>query len=412
MRKEKIIEMEKEYMMHTYARLPLILKKGKGMYVWDTDGKKYLDMVAGIAVLSLGHSHQEIVSAISEQVSAIVHTSNLYYTEPQVVLAKILSDISLGGKVFFANSGAEANEAAFKIARKYARKMLGSEEARRKEKPSYVVISAMNSFHGRTLATLAATGQPEKQKMFEPMPAGFKTVAFNDAGALESAIDKETCAVILEAIQGEGGVIPADKEYLRNVRALCDRNDLLFILDEVQTGVARTGSYFAFESYGIKPDMITLAKGLGGGFPIGAVVASKKVSDILVPGDHGTTFGGSPIVCRAALAVLRTIEKEDLLENARIQGSYLMDRLFELEQRHTIIKKIRGLGLMIGIVLGEDVAGELLKTCMGQGAIINKTSENVIRLLPPLIIGKDHVDEFVDIFDRSLTMIQRNKGKV
>lgn len=395
-----VIELEKKYMMNTYARLPLVLERGEGMYVWDANGKRYLDMVAGIAVLSLGHSHPAFVSAVYEQASTLVHTSNLYYTAPQTILAERLISMSFPGKVFFANSGAEANEAAFKLARKSGRQKKGK---RRKEEAPFVVISAYNSFHGRTLATLAATGQPEKQKMFEPMPEGFVSVEYNDTKALQDAVDERTCAVILEPIQGEGGVIVAEPGYLKAVRELCDREGLVFILDEVQTGIGRTGQEFAYKPYNVSPDVMTLAKGLGGGFPIGAMVVSEKLADTFAPGDHGTTFGGSPLACGAAIAVLTTIEEEGLVENARKQGEYLIERLSDINRKHDIISEIRGRGLMIGIKLKRQNAAAILADCLDSGVIINKTSDDVIRLLPPLIIKREQIDEFASIFESSIT---------
>jgi len=390
MTKEQIIEEEKNFMIPVYKRIPVCLIKGAGIKVWDIHGKEYLDFF-GQGVNSIGHCHPKLVKAIEEQAKKLIHFSNLYYTLPQVELAKKLSQISFGGKVFFANSGAEANEAAFKLARIYGQ-------------GKYEIITMTNSFHGRTLATLSATGQEKIHKGFEPLVEGFKYVLFNDLEQIEQAITKSTCAVMVEPIQGEGGINVATQEYLKGLRALCDEQKILLILDEVQTGIGRTGKMFGYEHYGIIPDIITLAKWLGNGLPIGAMIAKPELADLLTPGTHASTFGGNPLACAATLAVINVIIEENLVENARETGNYLINRLGELKNKYRFIKDVRGKGLMVGMEL-EFPGNSIVDACLSRGLIINCTVENVLRFLPPLITTNKDVDMAIEILDNFLEKV-------
>ena len=385
---EEIIELDKKYVMNTYARLPVVFTEGKGMILRDAAGKEYLDFVGGIAVASLGHAPESVAEALCEQANTLIMTSNLFYTEQQARLAEKLIGLTFPGKVFFANSGAEANEAAFKIARKCAG-LRGVKEP--------VIVSAERSFHGRTLATLAATGQPVKQQPFKPIPQGFVQVPYNDVKALNETVGEDTAAVILELVQGEGGVYVADHDYALAAREVCNRTGALLIIDEVQTGFGRTGTMFAYEQYGIKPDIMTIAKGLGGGVPIGATIAAGKIADVLEPGEHGTTFGGSPLVCRAALAVIDTIQKEGLVGNSAGMGIYLMENISLIAAATGKIKNWRGLGLMIAADLNAPLAGDVVMGCLKRGLIINKTSDMTLRFLPPLIVLPEQIDLMAEV---------------
>ncbi|MHB0913613.1 MAG: acetylornithine transaminase [Armatimonadota bacterium] len=378
--------MDSDYVMHTYARQPIVLVRGDGMKVWDADGKEYLDFLAGIAVNGLGHAHPVLVSAISEQAARLMHVCNLYYVPEQPALAKRLVELSGLGKVFFANSGAEANEAAIKLARKWAQ-------------GRYEIITAQGSFHGRTFGAVTATAQPKYHQGFEPMLPGFTYVPYNDLSALADAVTERTCAVMLEPIQGESGVKPASLEYLQGVRRLCDERNLLLILDEVQTGLGRTGLWFGHQHYGVKPDIMTLAKTLGGGFPIGACLATKSVAEAFVPGNHASTFGGNPLACAAALATLTVMEQDRLVENAAEVGGYFMDRLRSL---HEEITEVRGKGLMIGIELSGGNAPSVAARCLSMGLIVNTIGEKVIRFLPPLIAKKEHVDIALGVLEEAV----------
>ncbi len=385
--KNQIISLEEKYHMQIYSRLPVVMVKGNGQYLYDDKGQKYLDFLSGLGVTSLGHCHPTVVQAAQEQLGQLVHTSNLFYTQPLAKLAKKIVDLSVGeGQVFFANSGAEANEAAIKLVRRWAKS---------KGKVEPEIITAQNSFHGRTLKTLAATAQPEKQKPFEPLPPGFKHVAFNDFAALEKAIDNKTAAIMLEVIQGEGGVYHADKDYLQKVAKLCHEENILFILDEVQTGLCRTGKFFAYQHYGIEPDILTLAKALGNGLPIGACVAKAEIAAAFQKGDHGSTFGGGPVVCAAALAVLDVMEKEDLAKKADDTGRYLTSLIKEQLAEH--ITEIRGMGLMIGIELKKPIAKEVALGALGKRLIVNAIGDKTVRLLPPLIISKEDCNYAIGI---------------
>lgn len=387
---KKMIEESSQFIMNTYNRQPVVLRKGRGMKVWSTEGKEYLDFVSGIAVNILGHCHPNIVIAIQKQAQRLVHVSNLYHSEPQIKLAKLLVENSFADKVFFCNSGAEANEAAIKLARKYAKEHLGNNK--------FEITTALNSFHGRTLATVTATGQEKFQKGFDPLVPGFKHVAFNNINALESAISDNTCAVMLEPIQGEGGVrIPAN-DYLKKVREICDKNKLLLILDEIQTGMGRTGKFFAYEHFNIKPDIATLAKGLANGMPIGAMLATDKIASAFTPGSHASTFGGNPLACTAAVATIETILEDGfLLDSCKRMGGYLIDRLKELKSEFSdLITDVRGLGLLVGAELAKEGA-PVVKSCLEKGLLVNCAAENVLRFIPPLIVQEKDIDTMIDI---------------
>lgn len=390
---ENLIRLNDNYHMNTYARLPVTFVKGKGTRLWDDTGKEYIDFLSGIGVANAGHCHPAVVEAIKNQVESLMHVSNLYYTQPQLELAKKLVEISFGDKCFFSNSGAEANEAAIKLARRYA-KAKGKDNA-------YEIITALRSFHGRTMKTLAATGQPDKQKPFEPMPPGFKHVPLNDIDALENEINEKTCAVMLEPIQGEGGVYPCDEAYLKQVRALCDKHGILLILDEVQTGMGRTGHMFAYEGYGITPDVMTLAKGLGSGLPIGVLIASDKAS-VFNPGEHGSTFGGGPVACAGALATIKVIEQEGLVENSREVGAYFAQKLEDLKTNTGKINEVRGRGLMLAIELAKDNAKNIVLALLKEGIVANNIGGNILRFLPPLCITEEDIDIAVSILARLL----------
>lgn len=394
MQTKEVISLDQQYYMKTFARFPIALSHGKGMKVWDLEGKEYLDFLGGIAVNVLGHGHPGLVEAISKQAAKLLHISNLFYSEPQARLAEKLVGLFGGGaRVFMANSGAEANEGAIKLARKYAKEM-GSGK--------YEIITTWHSFHGRTLATLTATGQPKYQAGYGPLPGGFKYATYNELVAVEGLITDETCAIMVEPIQGESGVHVGTEQYLRGLRQLCDKHDMLLIFDEIQTGIGRTGKMFAFEHYGIKPDIMTLAKGLGGGVPTGAFIAQDHVANAFKPGDHGTTFGGNPLVCAAALATLEAIEQEGLLENARKTGDYFREQLQELQKKHACITEVRGTGLILGLQLSCP-GRPLVEAAMKQGAIINCAGGgDVLRFVPPLIVSKEDVDALIRILDKVL----------
>ncbi|MBP3400384.1 MAG: acetylornithine transaminase [Selenomonadales bacterium] len=393
MNKQDVFAIDKAHYMPVFARYPMVISHGEGAYVTDTDGNRYLDFFAGIAVNALGHAHPNLVKAVAEQAAKVIHCSNLYYTEVQAQLIEKLAALSGLDKVFLANSGAEANEGALKLARKYGKTIADDK---------YEIITANHCFHGRTLMTLTATAQPKYQAGYEPLPQGFTYIDYNDIAALENAISDKTCAVVLEPIQGEGGVnVPAD-DYLQKVRALCDKYGALLIFDEVQTGIGRTGKMFAYEHFGIKPDIVTLAKGLAGGVPIGAFLATDKVASAFHPGDHGSTFGGNPLACAASKAVLDTILEDDLLDNVNEVGAYLMDAIRALGEKYpTIIRSVRGKGFMVGIELTRE-GREIVQACLDAKLIINCTAGNVLRLVPSLTIGKQQVDEMITILDAVL----------
>ncbi len=389
---KKIIENSKRYLMNTYNRYPIVLRKGRGMKVWDSDGKEYLDFLGGIAVNCLGHCHPRVVIAIQKQAQRLLHVSNLYHIEQQTKLAKLLVELSFADKAFFCNSGAEAVEGAIKLARKYAKDHFSSRK--------FDIITAYSSFHGRTLGALSATGQERLQKGFEPLVPGFQHVPFNDIQALKKAVTNNTCAVLLEPIQGEGGVRIPSEDYLKQVRQICDENKILLILDEVQTGMVRTGEVFAYEHFGTKPDIMTLAKGLGGGVAIGAVLAKENVAASFTHGSHASTFGGNPLACSAALATIDTLLEDGfLIDNCRRNGKYFMNKLEKLKNDfHSDIIEVRGMGLLIGLELTKT-GGPIVESCAKRGILINSISGNVLRFAPPLIVTEKEIDILVDVLE-------------
>lgn len=386
----KVIGLYDDYVMGNYTRKDRVIVKAQGSWVQTADKKVYLDFFPGWAVSGIGHCHRRVVRAIRDQARKLLHVSNNYYHELQARLAERISLNSFGGKVFFCNSGAEANEAAFKLARAYG------------NPKRYEVITMQNSFHGRTLACTAATGQIKAQKGFAPLPEGFKSVTFNDKRALEQAISDKTAAIMLELIQGEGGINTADASYVRFVRDLCFENNILFIIDEVQTGMGRTGKMFCYQYFGIEPDIMTLAKSLGGGMPIGAMVVQKKISGTLGPGMHASTFGGSPIVCAASLAVFDAIEKENLIDNVIKMGSYLNNKLVELKKRNPIIKQIKGRGLMLGLEMIVN-ANKAYEYCLEEGLLINCTQGNILRIMPALNVTQREIDKAMEILEKTIS---------
>ncbi len=398
---KEIKELDEKYYFNTFgSRLPVAFEYGEGCTLYDNQGQKYMDFVAGIAVNTLGYNHPALKEAIAKQVEKLLHCSNLFYIESQAQLAKTLVENSCGDKVFLCNSGAEANEGAIKLARKYFYS---------KNLYKYEIITTLNSFHGRTMATLAATGQEKYQKPFEPMPTGFVHVPFNDIEAVEKAVSYKTCAVMVEPIQGEGGVIPATAQYMKALRKLCDDKGILLIFDEVQTGIGRTGKLFGYEHYDVEPDIFTLAKGLGGGVPIGAVVAKDFVASAMEPGDHGSTFGGNPLACSAALAVLSTVLKEGFLENVKAVGEYFTSKLLELKEKFPFIREVRGKGLMLGMELENTISGKkVVLDMLHKGFIINCTGNNTLRFVPPLIIEKEDIDALVENLKNSLVKESSN----
>ena len=393
MTEQQIFERDNQNYLPVFNRYKIVLERGEGAYLYDINGKRYLDFLAGIAVNVLGHNYTPLVDAISNQAAKVIHVSNLYYTKPQADAAAKLVKLSGLNRAFFANSGAEANEGAIKIARKFAKKISADKTQ---------IITAWDSFHGRTLATLTATGQPKYHKGFEPLPADFDYVHYNDADELAEKISDRTCAVMLETIQGEGGVYPPKGDYLKQVRELCDKYGALLILDEIQAGIGRSGKFFAYERYGIKPDIVTLAKGLAGGVPIGAFICTEEVAQAFHAGDHGTTFGGNPLACAAANVVLDTVPDEKFLAHVAEVGKYFKTRLIELQKKYPAqISEIRGEGLILGAQLDKPkISGvEIVNECMKRGAIINCTVGTVLRFIPPLIITNAQVGEVINILD-------------
>ena len=392
MKTNEVQKLYSQYLLPTYRQMPVCLVKGKGSKVWDLAGKEYLDFFPGWAVSGLGHCHPMVVSAIKEQAQKMLHISNNFLNLKQAQLAAEIVKSSFPGKVFFCNSGAEAVEAAIKFARKF-----GSSTGR------YEIISMRDSFHGRTLAAITATGQPKYQQGYEPLPVGFSYARLNDFDELEARLTPKTVAVILELIQGEGGVNVADETYIKNLRKLCDERNMLLIVDEVQTGMGRTGKMFAFQHYGIQPDLMTLAKSLGSGVPIGALVVNDKVAgNIFTPGSHASTYGGNPLVCAAALAVFKAIRKEKLLQNTEAMGRYLRDKLNGLKQKYSFIKEVRGKSLMLGVELDRPGASVVDKA-RELGLLINCTQDKVLRIMPALTVTKRMIDRAVAILDRALS---------
>lgn len=382
---KEYIEEAESALLHTYNRYQIVLEKGEGVYLYDTDGKQYLDFAAGIAVFAFGYHNEEYNNALKEQIDKIIHTSNLYYNVPAVSAAKRLAKIAGMDRVFFTNSGTEAIEGAIKTARKYAYLKDG--------KHDHEIIAMQHSFHGRSMGALAVTGNEKYQEAFKPLIGGVKFAQYNDLESVKALVNEKTCAIIMEPVQGEGGIFPATKEFIQGIRALCDEKDILLIFDEVQCGMGRTGKMFACEHYDVKPDVMTVAKALGCGFPVGAFLTNEKAA-VLVPGDHGTTYGGNPLAAAAVNKVLDLFEKEDILAHVREVGEYLEQQLEVLTQKYAFVTAHRGKGLMQGMELTIPV-GEVIVKAMEQGLITISAGSNVLRMVPPLIITKEHVDEMV-----------------
>lgn len=389
---EAIIQLTDQHVFHNYGRYPIVLVKGKGMHVWDKAGNKYLDFLAGVAVNNLGHCHPKVVTAIRKQAGQLMHVSNWFHIEPQSLLAQKLTQRSFAGKIFFCNSGTEANEGAIKLARRYFYD--------RGEKARYEIITMQQAFHGRTLGSMAATPQDKIQKGFGPLLPGFKYVPFDDVAAVKRAITSKTCAVMVEPIQGETGVNIPHKRYLKELRALCTRKKILLILDEVQTGFGRTGTLFAYENFGIKPDIMTLAKGLGCGFPIGALAATDKVARSFGPGTHGSTFGGNPLACSAALAAFQVLSQKSFLRQVQKTGQYFLSQLQELSRKCPAVDKVRGMGLILAMDLVEASAPEVARECLQLGFLVNATGPGTLRFIPPLIVTRKDIDKLTRTLER------------
>jgi len=394
-------ELECKYYMQTIVRVPVTLVKGKGARVWDDKGREYLDFVCGLAVNCLGHCHPVVANAVAEQARTLMQTSNWYYTIPQIRLAELLVKNSCLDRVFICNSGLEANEGAVKLARRYGHLKLNG---------AYEVITTMDSFHGRSLAMTAASGQPKMQEPYIPLPAGFVNVANNNIEAIKSATTDKTCAVMLEPVQGEGGVNVPDDDYLKKVREWCDQKGILLILDEVQTGIGRLGTLFGYELYGVEPDILTLAKGLGGGIPIGALLAKER-SAVFAVGDHNSTFGGNPVTSAAAYATLKYIIDNDFPTKVKKVGQYLMEGLRGLKKKYPFITDVRGRGLLVAVEFNSDMGQSVLMACLEKGLLVNRVKPNAIRLIPPLTIGNKEVDKALDILDRALSSVAKEVVK-
>lgn len=395
MKLQEIIQMDRKYFMNTFGdRTPVCFDYGKGINLWDKEGKKYFDFFSGIAVSAVGHSHPQLVNAIKQQAEKFIHCSNLYYVESQAKLAKLLVENSCADKVFFSNSGAEANEGAIKLARIYFKK--------KKMPKKFEIITLENSFHGRTLATIAATGQDKYQKPYSPLTPSFLKVPINDMEALEKSLSPSTCAIMIEPIQGEGGINVTAVQYMHDVRKLCDEKGILLIFDEIQCGLGRTGELFGYQHYNIEPDIFSLAKALGGGFPIGALCAKDFVANAFQPGDHGSTFGGNPLACSAALAVMEVIINDNLVDNSRETGNHFVEKLSALSDKYPFITDIRGKGLMLGIQISINKAVEIRNRCFEKGYLIGNIGNNILRILPPLIVTKKEIDQMIEMLDRVL----------
>ena len=385
-------ELEKKYFMRTFKRMPLTLVRGQGARVWDDKGREYLDFTAGWAVNSLGHCHPAVVNAVTEQAKTLIQASNQFYTIPQIQLAQLLVENSCFDRAFFGNSGVEATEGAVKLARKYGKLHLGG---------AYEVITAFNSFHGRTLAMTAATGQRKFQEPYQPVPDGFVNVDYDNVKVIEKATSPRVCAVMLEPVQGEGGVnVPRDG-YLKEVRAWCDERGILLILDEVQTGIGRIGTLFGYQQFGIEPDIITLGKGIGGGVPLGAFLAKEKAS-VFAPGEHGSTFGGNPLACAAGYATVKFILDNNIPEKVRLTGAYLMAELERLRSKYNFVVDVRGRGLLVAVQFDRDLSDRVVMSCLSRGLLLNPVKPNAIRFMPPLTIARDEVDEAMGILDAAL----------
>ena len=395
---QELIKLTNKHVAQTYGRYPIGLVRGKGTSVWDASGKKYIDFVAGLAVDNLGHCHPNVVSAIRKQAGRLLHVSNLYHIEPQSQLAAELTRLSFADKFFFCNSGTEANEAAIKLARRW---FYDNGQPKRFE-----IITMKDSFHGRTMASLSATAQKKIHTGFKPLLPGFKYVPFNDIAALKKTITKKTCAVLIEPIQGEGGVNLAQETYLKTLRKICNEKGILLIFDEIQTGFGRTGHLFAYERHKIKPDIITLAKALGGGIAIGAMGSTNKIIKSFSPGTHGATFGGNPLACAASLASLKTLTKKGFLEKSSATGDYFLTQLYRLKDNFSIIREVRGVGLMLAIELDQPGA-EVVKDCMEEGLLINCIQQNTIRFLPPLIITRKEIDFLIRTLSKIFTKMEQ-----
>ena len=391
MKTKELIENEKNYLMQTYTRPDMILDKGEGMKVWDLEGRQYYDFIGGIAVNALGYSHPKLVQAIKNQVEKLIHCSNLYYSEPQIILAQMLVELSCGDKVFFGNSGAEVNEGAIKLAVKYFKEQ---------NKDKHKIIYMKNSFHGRTIGTLAATGKYKYQKDYLSLLPKFEQAIFNDLNSVKEAVDDQVAAIIVEPIQGEGGINIASKEFIKGLRELCNKKDMLLIFDEIQCGLGRTGKIFAYQYYNVEPDILTLAKSLGGGIPIGALIAKEKVASSFKPGDHGTTFGGNPMACAAAISFLKVLQEENLITKCKEKGEYFKKKIEELKEKYPkFIKEARIIGLMVGLEIEKD-GPEIVKKCLEKGVLINCTAGNVLRFLPPLIVKEEEIDYLIEVLDK------------
>ncbi len=390
MKIEEIVTLGEQYLMNNYKRLPVSFVEGKGCYVTDTENKTFLDFIGGIAVNNLGHSPKAVVEAIKAQAEKLMHVSNVFWIESQIALAKILVDHSFADKAFFCNSGAEANEGAIKLARKYAYKKYGVNK--------YEIIAMSGSFHGRTLGTLATTDNKKYQEGYGPIPEGFKFATFNDIESIKQLVNENTCGILIEPVQGEGGVTPVDKQFLMEVKELCLEKDILLIFDEIQCGIGRTGKLFAYQHFGIEPDIMSLAKALGGGFPIGAVVAKEEVATAWQPGDHGTTFGGNPLACASGVATMKSILDEKLWEKAEEMGKYFTKKLQVFVETYPWVKQVKGMGLMLGLEL-EIEGASIVEKAFQQGVLINCTAGKVLRFVPPLIVEKDDIDLLIDTLD-------------
>jgi acetylornithine/N-succinyldiaminopimelate aminotransferase len=390
---QELIAVSNKYLANTYARFPMVLVRGRGVRLWDSDGKEYLDCVGGIAVDALGHCHPKMVEAIRAQAETLIHVSNLYHIEPQIRLAQLLCEQSFADRAFFCNSGAEANEAAIKLARKYAKDHWNSDRVD--------IITMHHAFHGRTLATVTATGNPKYQHGFEPLMPGFKHVPYDNLRAVERAIDSRTCAILVEPVQGEGGVNVPSADYLPGLRRLCDEAGILLILDEVQSGMGRTGKLFAYQHWGVEPDILTLAKALAGGIPMGAMLAREAVAASFVPGTHASTFGGTPFVSAVAVAVVTTMLADDLPGNAARVGTYFLARLQGLQAAYPAIKAVRGKRLILGVEVSVPARG-IVAACMERGLLVLTAGDNVVRFVPPLILTEGDVDQAVSVFEAAL----------
>jgi len=396
----KIYNEGSKYLMNTYNRLPVVFVKGEMQYLWDANGQKYLDFIAGYGCLNVGHSNKFVMGKLKKQIDNIIQSSNVYHNKTQVELAKKLCNITdFGEKVFFANSGTEAIEGAIKLARKFSRDKYNPDK--------YRIISFYKSFHGRTLGALSATAQTKKQEVFKPLVEGFDYARLNDIDSVKGKINKNTCAILIEPIQGEGGININDKKFLTWIRKICSENKILLILDEAQTGFGRTGEMFAYQNYGIKPDIMVVAKSLGGGMPIGAIISTDDISSVFNPGDHGSTFGGNAASCAAGCAVIDYILKNGLIDKSREMGKYFLNKLKEIKKKYTIIKDVRGVGLMLAMEFREEVADILVRNALKDYIILNKVSDSILRFLPPLMITKDNINTLMEWLDKNIGDLQK-----